>query len=273
MNDSRRTTRIAVLLAVATTVGGSAFAQLPSVAAIPENSVQTVAPPTATSASSLGSPWTHLFTDTIRDFRRLPSRNSAEWLALGAVAAFGAHQADSGITRDLSRSGQLHETVEAGAFLGSTPFQLAGAAATFAIGRATDSPGIAAVGADLIRAQFLAEAMTIGVKQSIRRNRPEGTGFGFPSGHTTVTFASATVLQRHFGWKAGLPAYAVAGYVGISRVQMRRHYLSDVAFGAALGIVAGRTVTIGRGRGLELAPMATPGGAGVSFKWLGRTSP
>ena len=91
-----------------------------------------------------------------------------------------------------------------------------------------------------------------------------------PSGHTTVTFASATVLERHFGWKVGLPAYAVAGYVGISRVQMRRHNLSDVAFGAALGIVAGRTVTIGRGRSLELAPLATPSGAGVSFTWIGR---
>ena len=28
---------------------------------------------------------------------------------------------------------------------------------------------------------------------------------------------------------------------------MKRHYLSDVAFGAAIGIMAGRTVTIGRG--------------------------
>ena len=75
-------------------------------------------------------------------------------------------------------------------------------------------------------------------KQATRRSRPEGTGYSFPSGHTTVTFASATVLQRHFGWKVGLPAYAVASYVAASRVEMKRHYLSDVAFGAALGIVA-----------------------------------
>ena len=48
---------------------------------------------------------------------------------------------------------------------------------------------------------------------------------------------------------------------------MRRHYLSDVTFGAALGVVAGRTITIGHaGPRLELAPQATPHGAALSFK-------
>jgi membrane-associated phospholipid phosphatase len=85
-----------------------------------------------------------------------------------------------------------------------------------------------------------------------------------------VTFASATVLQRHVGWKAGIPAYAVASYVALSRVQMQKHYLSDVAFGAALGILAARTVTIGHGQGLQMAPLAAAGGAGVSFTWIGK---
>jgi hypothetical protein len=44
-----------------------------------------------------------------------------------------------------------------------------------------------------------------------------------------------------------------------------------VAFGAALGIVAGRTVTIGRGDGrFAVAPMAAAGGGGVGFTWLGK---
>jgi hypothetical protein len=64
---------------------------------------------------------------------------------------------------------------------------------------------------------------------------------------------------------------AVASYVAASRVQMKRHYLSDVAFGAALGIVAGRTVTIGRGNARSgLAPMASPGGGGVAFNWMAK---
>jgi membrane-associated phospholipid phosphatase len=85
-----------------------------------------------------------------------------------------------------------------------------------------------------------------------------------------MAFASATVLERHFGWKAGIPAYAVASYVAASRVQTQRHYLSDVMFGAALGIVAGRTVPIGHGRQLELTPMALPHGGGASFTLIQR---
>jgi membrane-associated phospholipid phosphatase len=109
------------------------------------------------------------------------------------------------------------------------------------------------------------------MKEVGRRSRPEGGGFSFPSGHTTAAFASATVLQQHFGWKVGVPAYAVASYVAASRVQTQKHYLSDVAFGAALGIVAGRSVTLGRaGRGLRIEPMAAPGGAGASFTWVNK---
>jgi len=108
------------------------------------------------------------------------------------------------------------------------------------------------------------------LKYSIRRVRPHDTSFSFPSGHTAVSFASATVLQRHFGWKIGVPACALASYVGASRIQAKRHYFSDVAFGAALGIVAGRSVTVGRGDGcFAVAPMAAPGGGGVGFTWIG----
>ena len=85
-----------------------------------------------------------------------------------------------------------------------------------------------------------------------------------------MAFASATVLQRHFGWKVGVPAYAVASYVAASRVEVKHHYLSDVAFGAALGIVAGRTVPVGHGHRLVLTPMVTPDGAGAGFTWMGR---
>jgi membrane-associated phospholipid phosphatase len=59
--------------------------------------------------------------------------------------------------------------------------------------------------------------------------------------------------------------------VAASRIQTQRHYLSDVAFGAAIGIVAGRTVTIGHGNArFAVSPAAAPGGAGVNFTWVGR---
>src|SRR6185369_8804699 len=133
------------------------------------------------------------------------------------------------------------------------------------VGRITHSPRAASLGADLFQAQILAQAMTQGIKMAAQRTRPDGTTLSFPSGHTSSAFASATVLQRHFGWKAGVPAYAVAAYVATSRLEDKRHYLSDVTFGAVLGIVAGRTVTVGRGDArFAIAPAATNGGGAVA---------
>lgn len=75
------------------------------------------------------------------------------------------------------------------------------------------------------------------------------------------------MLHRHFGWKAGVPAYAAASYVAASRLQERRHYASDVIVGAGIGIGSGRAATGGRGgTRFALAPIVVPGrGAGVSF--------
>jgi membrane-associated phospholipid phosphatase len=211
-----------------------------------------------------------IVTGTFANFKRLPSVSNIEWLAVGGVAAAAAHRADANVTRVLAGSDDLHEPFEAGAILGGTPFELSAAFATYGLGRTFGKARIARVGADLVQAQVMAEALTLGLKEAARRARPSGSGFSFPSGHTTVTFASATVLQRHFGWRIGLPAYAVASYVATSRVQQRRHYLSDVAFGAALGTIAGRTVNVSPRHALAIGPMAAPGGGGVSFNWIRR---
>jgi hypothetical protein len=74
-------------------------------------------------------------------------------------------------------------------------------------------------------------------------------------------FATATVLQRRYGWKVGIPAYGFAAYVAASRLSENKHFLSDVILGAAIGIMGGRTVTVGRGPvRFVLSPMIPPGG-------------
>ena len=70
-----------------------------------------------------------------------------------------------------------------------------------------------------------------------------GDWASFPSGHTSSAFATASVLQHHFGWKAGVPSYVVATYVASSRMAHSRHFVSDVVFGAGIGIAAGRATT------------------------------
>lgn len=213
-----------------------------------------------------------LFTGTLRDFRYLSSRESLGIMALGGIGTAGAHVVDGELDTVFAEKRSLRNAFRAGAVVGGTPLELGAAFAAYGIGRALNKPCAASLGADLVQAQLMAEALAIAGKQATRRARPEGSGFSFPSGHATVTFASATVLQQHFGWKVGIPAYAVASYVAASRVQMKRHYLSDVTFGAALGIIAGRTVTVGRRRQLLLSPIVAPSstGAGVGFTLIGK---
>jgi len=80
------------------------------------------------------------------------------------------------------------------------------------------------------------------LKFTVQRTRPDGSdNYSFPSGHSAGAFATAGVLQHHYGWKAGVPATLVAGYVATARVHDNRHYLSDVIFGGAMGIAAERT--------------------------------
>lgn len=78
------------------------------------------------------------------------------------------------------------------------------------------------------------------LKYAINKPRPEGRtdGHAFPSGHTSFAFQGASFLQRRYGWKYGIPAYAVAAFVGYSRIEgvNDRHDGWDVLGGALTGI-------------------------------------
>lgn len=207
-----------------------------------------------------------IFQDLGGDFTRLPSRENALLLGIGAGLAGFAHPQDTRVTSSMHANEDAKGFFGPGAYMGNFYLNLGASFATYAVGRATGNSKLAVVGADLARAQIVAQATTQGIKYFAARTRPDGTDRSFPSGHTSSVFATATVLQRHYGWKVGIPAYAVASYVGASRLNANKHYLSDVAFGAALGIVAGRTVTFGVGSTkFALAPIAAQGGVGIGL--------
>jgi len=214
----------------------------------------------AASASSLT-------TATLRGMTRLPDTGSLAILGAAAGAALAAHQSDTQVTDAFRGNPELRPVFKPGAAIGGMPFEVGAAAALMSLGHASSHPCLSSLGSELLQAQLVGAAWTIAVKELVRRDRPEGTGYSFPSGHAATAFASATVLQRRFGWKAGIPAYAVASYVAASRVDMQRHYLSDVIVGAAVGMVAGRTVTVG-GHSLAVGPLATTSGAGIGFSLL-----
>ena len=75
------------------------------------------------------------------------------------------------------------------------------------------------------------------------------TDGGFPSGHTIMAFSVATVMSRRYGhnhrW-VPFVAYGAATAIGLSRVTLSAHNVSDVFVGASLGYAISRFVVLGR---------------------------
>lgn len=209
------------------------------------------------------------------DFKHMPRKNSLYWLAGGTAVALAVHPADDSINAHLSTSSSANVLFKPGSVIGEGYFVIPAAAATYIFGRVEDEPRVTHLGMDEIEGALIGEGMVEGIKYVVQRPRPQpnkgqpviASGYSFPSGHATLTFEAATILQQHLGYKAGIPTYLIATYVAMSRLHDNVHFASDVAFGAGLGILIGRSVTWhGRnfwGYNMSVMPTLLPGGGGV----------
>ena len=206
----------------------------------------------------------------IDDVKHIPRRNTAYWLAGGGALALAIHPEDGKINRRLLGSSAVDKLFIPGKWIGNDAVFAAGSLGTYLVGRSMQMPRVEHLGMDEIEALLLAEGMAETEKLVFRRHRPieptghQSRGYSFPSGHATLAFAAATVLQRHLGYQAGVPAYLIASYVAMSRLHDNRHYASDVIFGAATGIVVGRSVTW-HGRNFWGGPIVIPVPGGVAL--------
>jgi membrane-associated phospholipid phosphatase len=74
-------------------------------------------------------------------------------------------------------------------------------------------------------------------------DRFSGSYNSFPSGHAIAAFSVATVIARRYGRKhrwVPVVAYGGAALIGLSRLTLSAHYVSDVFIGGALGYSIGR---------------------------------
>lgn len=89
---------------------------------------------------------------------------------------------------------------------------------------------------DVINSILTTVSTTYLLKATINRRRPNGGQLSFPSGHTSAAFTGAYYINKRYGHRIGLIAYGAATYVGWSRVNAKKHYLTDVIAGAALAM-------------------------------------
>jgi membrane-associated phospholipid phosphatase len=215
-----------------------------------------------------------LLVETGRDFKAFPRRRST-WviLGIGGAAAALVHPFDDTVNARLTGSDAVGRFFAPGKYLGSVYVQAGTAVGLYAIGRyamphAAGQPRtnkVSHLGFDLLRALTVSQALTQAIKNTVRRDRPTGECCAFPSGHSSAAFATASVFERHLGYRAALPTFAIAGYVAASRLHDNRHFLSDVVFGGALGIASGWTVVGRHGRSsYALMPVPVRGGIAVT---------
>ena len=203
-----------------------------------------------------------LFGDLGEDITHLPSLDNLYIAAAGGALAAAVHPADQTFNaRLMSQSSVVNAIFAPGKYFGNTPEQIALSLGTYVVGRWRDQPKVAHMGMDLLQAQILTEILIEPIKFATHRLRPDGSDHqSFPSGHAAITFAAATVIERHLGWRKAVLGYAIASYVAASRLHDNKHYVSDVVFGAAVGSIAGRTVVHHRADYWALTPVAVPGG-------------
>ena len=127
-------------------------------------------------------------------------------------------------------------------------------AATLAAGLVMKSRRVARAGARMLAAELLATTLKSVVKHRIDRTRPSVVADGgryqrragsdptgemssFPSGHTAGAVAVARALAREYP-EHQAAAYVAAAAIGANKIPRCKHYPSDIAAGALVGLAA-----------------------------------
>lgn len=106
------------------------------------------------------------------------------------------------------------------------------------------------------------------LQKVVKEERPDHSDWdSFPSDSTAIAFSAASSIQVRYGWDYGLPAYAIAAYVGYSRVEADKHHWGDVAAGAAIGALAGWLLTDPYEEMPQMQVFGDTRGAGFNLRW------
>lgn len=198
----------------------------------------------------------------------LSGRSVGTLLTLGGAALLSKSFEDAEATaRALDSSRSFDGLADVGDRYGDGTILGGAALGLLAAGQLGGGGSLSDVGRDLSRSLLMTWGTVWALKLAINAERPNGGSYSFPSGHTATAFAAAPVFAKHWGWKAGIPAYVLAVGTGLGRMEERRHYLADVLFGAAIGIVMGREILRFSGEQEGDGVSISPGGVAVTVSF------
>jgi membrane-associated phospholipid phosphatase len=162
-------------------------------------------------------------------------------------------------------------------------------ALNYAVACRTNQQKWTQLSAEALQSVVIASGITLVLKASFHRSRPEeqsqldpyqfdGPSFSrsnmsFPSGHTTVAFALASSLSAFYNnkWYVAAPAFTLASISGWSRIYQQKHWPSDLVLGALIGTTVGYTINnLSRGKNKKMSLMVSPnfmGGASLSASY------
>ncbi len=201
-----------------------------------------------------GDPWHSLGRDvkelplTMWDDTKATFTNPVSLTLLASAAVSGAllisEEPDEQIARHYIREGGcLNTEWDAVGDVGGNPgthFAIAGAMYAYGLWQRDDHTY--EVAKSMINALSINGLITMATKVALRTEVPNGNEFGWASGHTSSSFAFATVLYHHYGPWVGVPMMAFASFVGYERIDSKRHDFSDVVAGALIGLAVGHAV-------------------------------
>lgn len=178
-----------------------------------------------------------------------PFRTNAKYalatgvITTGVVLAF-RKDLDESVNDRLSRDKPLGSHSKWGDIVGQMIPNISYAASMYGLRYLTGGEKYARRANLMLRATLQSGLVATAFKYSVREGRPYNADErnSFPSGHTTTTFAFASAVAMEHEWYWGAAAYALATFVGVSRVNDHQHYLHDVLAGATIGISYGMGV-------------------------------
>lgn len=199
---------------------------------------------------------------------------SGEQAAIAGLILLVTGLGDEGLREEFQehRGGTTNSVARVGNAIGDPVYVIPAIGVSYLAGQLTGNHNLTRLAWNAGRAALVASGVTTALKYTIGRTRPSRDGdsdhfqpFGgatsFPSGHTTLAFAMATVIadETHDSWSDPL-VYAAATVTAYARVNDDRHWVSDVFAGALVGHLSARFLSRRQG-----SLLAGPQAVGLSL--------